>query len=817
MLYCDGISCDDGTPADGVMTSSSCGCGEEITGACARVLIDLSANTSFDRSKDGGFRLTTQENGNFIGYLTDSTYYVHLCALSDFNVVNEQTWKIPVDSISQQLANKFYLVICKNGGNAGRRDFTIDYFPVEESENGFCEDGVDNDLDGLIDCDDPDCHKYCDYSSTKSSAEGGLESHNDLGDKIANVRYNAKASQLYNSPLWKEPIRSSARYFDTPMANDLNAFTNLSSFKEAKAVESSPLYLTDITNATALKAWDFIVSQRRVAGVLAIYSEKGVYEHAKTMCDRLSGAKILDILKWSIDDRHNFLITKFQSANGSVEYAMTFSVSKDDDGNMSLESFWNLSSYSSERSHYTIQLWANSTYYLSQLFQTIKSNIEELYPIVSYDIGNAPGIFINKVKLLNNGSLQLHYTNKSNLDKATFTGSISPTEQSAAKVYEYVHSLSDRIVDSIVLPSDLFYDIGITVKGDEVEDAIFFADGRWEVSYDQSVDKLNLFNVDPGLASIGEGYVVRRSVSIDGTVKNYINLYRSLKADFTVENLDNYNVLSFHASGKGYLEIAVVRESEDNWNKQGKFYINLQPEDKKYVISRNELIDSDGDISSWNDPYMIVFTIVGNGYTHEDFELSLSEVQFSDYSIGKNILVRNSDSEILTKKNIEYKVPAKFEGQWLPIELIFENLSLDTIDFQSVSSSIYDIRIDRDSSVLINILPHSTHPMSFWVPSAMLPGEFIIPVTITTSDSDVIELAVNLSVECVQHQNILHIEPSKAYRTYKAIESISSIAMIDEGSFSFKAGDSVTLMPGFEVQNSAVLSLEIVEDCAIER
>ena len=33
--------------------------------------------------------------------------------------------------------------------------------PTEPEEGGQCKDGEDNDGDGFIDCDDPDCDKWC--------------------------------------------------------------------------------------------------------------------------------------------------------------------------------------------------------------------------------------------------------------------------------------------------------------------------------------------------------------------------------------------------------------------------------------------------------------------------------------------------------------------------------------------------------------------------------------------------------------------------------------------------------------------------------
>jgi hypothetical protein len=124
VLVCDGSACDDGTPANGVQTSTSCSncssSGMSGTRACALVSIDLTGNPDFE--PDGGCHLwfDTQEQGNFdIYFLTDPNCQVTDCSTPDFSVNSNgyALFNIPVSGMID-------LIICKDGG-AGRRNLTV--------------------------------------------------------------------------------------------------------------------------------------------------------------------------------------------------------------------------------------------------------------------------------------------------------------------------------------------------------------------------------------------------------------------------------------------------------------------------------------------------------------------------------------------------------------------------------------------------------------------------------------------------------------------------------------------------------------------
>ena len=62
----------------------------------------------------------------------------------------------------------------------------------------------------------------------------------------------------------------------------------------------------------------------------------------------------------------------------------------------------------------------------------------------------------------------------------------------------------------------------------------------------------------------------------------------------------------------------------------------------------------------------------------------------------------------------------------------------------------------------------------------------------------------------------LELQPMDADRSYKAAETLSSDAQIDQRNVTFSAGQSVVLGVGFEVGTQSILSIEINDSCSMD-
>lgn len=90
---------------------------------------------------------------------------------------------------------------------------------------------------------------------------------------------------------------------------------------------SSPEDLLGITNAEAVFSVDYYKGNERVAAALATSTKGSIYDHSKTICDRLNGSKLLDVRTVTIKN-HTLVSTRIERATGQIEYALTFSVRK---------------------------------------------------------------------------------------------------------------------------------------------------------------------------------------------------------------------------------------------------------------------------------------------------------------------------------------------------------------------------------------------------------------------------------------------------------------------------------------------------------
>ncbi|MBQ0741159.1 hypothetical protein J9332_43515, partial [Aquimarina celericrescens] len=82
--------------------------------------------------------------------------------------------------------------------------------------------------------------------------------------------------------------------------------------------------LIGITNATSVFSIDYYKQNQRVGAALAMATKGSVYDHSKTICDRLNGSVLEDIRTLKIRN-HTLVNTKIRRATGEIEQALHFS------------------------------------------------------------------------------------------------------------------------------------------------------------------------------------------------------------------------------------------------------------------------------------------------------------------------------------------------------------------------------------------------------------------------------------------------------------------------------------------------------------
>lgn len=665
-MICDGISSDDGSPADGVQTSRKCGCGSEISGACAYVEIDLTLNPYYDVNDPAcGLIMETQESGNFNIYFIENGCDVADCSTPDFTVSSGAT----IESIPN--SPTFSMMVCKNGGNAGRRDFN---FSITCSTIENCVNSVDDDNNGFIDCDDPGCNLECDYSSTTSSFDGGLESNNRLSDKIAARNFERAVNSTGKIQFDIDFILPS--YRDSKVNGkreniSISSIAPWDGIENTTSIETTPIDLLQITNATDIFAFDTYKAERRIASVLVTETSEKVYEHSKYICDRLGGSTIEAIWNYDFGSEHNFIVTKFINEDGSIEYNCNFSIIKNNLGKWCFESHWQLNQYSSGTQTFNFQLWANNTDHLQKLVQRFMANLKEYVIIEHSRFSEAPIMFVKSIKYHNRDiKVLLHNPNlESSLEISGFERSV---ERSTSTEFTKQIDLQGRTEEEFLIKTEGIFDMSFAIKSEtgRSSDIIYIADGAWGIDNQRAsaIVHYSEFKAENSSEATNQDYLVERGIELKGRIKNEISIYRALTPHQKPIDLSDYESLLLTAAGKGSLEITLINKGIVEWDKQARTTIVLQDDSTIYSINKS-VFDASQPVD-WNHISMIVFKIKGDDLQYQDFQVSISNVRFTkeideveveapahseDLLIYPNPIVEDASVYFTAEKSIRYE------------------------------------------------------------------------------------------------------------------------------------------------------------------
>ena len=235
--------------------------------------------------------------------------------------------------------------------------------PVPQED---CRNGIDDDGDGLTDCDDPSCSGVaeCPVISIEVSTgnEGGLESNDRLSSLINKRNYlRAKSNYKFDKKLAKKILKSEfySKNASKNTSVSLRDLIPLDVLSGTETIESSPSDLISMTNATELYSVDYIKDNKTIAVILATKTENGVYEHTKYICDRLLGAELLSVSTIEIRE-HTFIKSIIKNTDGSKEFVLSFSGKlTNNDTNFAIDSHWNIDKYENNATYYNFQIWTN--------------------------------------------------------------------------------------------------------------------------------------------------------------------------------------------------------------------------------------------------------------------------------------------------------------------------------------------------------------------------------------------------------------------------------------------------------------------------
>ena len=582
--------------------------------------------------------------------------------------------------------------ICNNGiddDNDGWTDCSdSECFDLEICVE-ICDNGIDDNNNGLVDAEDPQC-------TTPSGVTGGLESNRRLSDKIAQRNFKTRVleNDLYEQKLeGVTPFINSADRSSIEIADFIPQH-----FLDAYVAESSPIELIEITNAIEIAGADYYMQDQRVATVLGIYSENGVYEHSKYICDRLDGSRLIDI-SYLFCYGGNFISYELINKHGQKEYAVSFAARLEDDG-FYVENHWNLHKYNQESNYYNFQIWGQSYPEIIVLLEQILHEMIDKKGIQEYQTSEIPSVFVTHGEY-QNGKLKLGIKNKNLTKELQFISSVRRTETAELEDIFIDIELDGSYEQLLSIETGHLYDLGASLNfPNSPSDEIFLADGSWGIDTENPDNNIQTFNVSEDERSITDTeYQIERSIELKADVKDYLNVYRSLDAKLNPKNLSAYNHLSLSAQGLGKVEITIVKASISEWENQFRTELFLTENAVDYHISLDEFTSPIYENLELTDVNMIVFSILGENGVVSNKELTLSELSFTNQVVSSTEEVNKNDQSGIFPNPILDEGTIQFYSQGGEVELSIMN-ALGTIELEQsyqTQKGMNDIKIDLSS------------------------------------------------------------------------------------------------------------------------
>lgn len=574
---------------------------------------------------------------------------VYFDAAGNFYVSANQTGSVYIINEVQALSggeirSNIFAYGPASASNDGARCPTA---PVPQED---CANGVDDDGDGLVDCDDPACSgvKACPVTYTASSANsGGLESNDRLAESIGRRNYQrAKEDYVFNTATAKRIKKgNSYRKASSTAKNNISLenLVPLGVINESEIVESSAADLLGLTNASDIYSVDYLKDSKPIGALMVIKTEDEVYEHSKFICDRFLGAELLSVSTIQLREQ-DFIKSIIKQPNGNQEFALTFSARLTASNQFVIESHWNIDAFEKNASYYNFQIWSSTIDNLLSLGEEVLTLLEVNSAISAYEGSAPPPVFVKSAEY-QNGIVTMKLINNNNSESISLEGGIKRTETSQSEGYSTTTAIANYI-NTVKVETGNLFDLGFRISDDNgsTPDDLFVADAPWGLDDSAETATADTYQVLPNDVSyMGEGYRVERNVHLKGTTSEYLGVYRALSPRFAAIDLSEYNNFVLEASGTGSLDIKLLKGNGASYTT----HIKLTSAGSVYSLNADDFT-SDGMVNAnFSDLKVISFELHAENGQATEKEMILENIEFTNEKVSSGFILAETGQAVI--------------------------------------------------------------------------------------------------------------------------------------------------------------------------
>ncbi len=555
-----------------------------------------------------------------------------------------------------------------------------------------------------------------------SGNQGGLESDGCLAVAIANRNFKrAKAPSVsFENPENLESFKE-VKKGGLQVRGDVELEQYIPEnplFEPTRAYLTTPKDLIGITNAKKVLSVDYFdaVTEARMAAVLTSKTESKVYDHTKTICDRLVGSTLINTENITIQNMP-FIRSTLLREDGTLEYSICFSVCKDDAQSVTFVSRWGIDEYPARPVFFNYQVWSQAPHISQKIVEEIIAKFRGQFANINTATeAKLPTVYV-KNGYYDNGFLVLNIFNPIQSKSLTISGNHTPTETRERLPFNHKVVLNGEELETIKVFVGSVFDMGFALKADKSEaaDALYFADGVWGLDYDKNVSKVDKFDVNNTIPTFENGlYTLERDPILRGQVKDYVSMYRTLRPAATATNVSGFKNLSFTGSGTEIVDVILVKKSTTEWAKQYRTEVRLENEAKQFNLALADFSNGTSEPLVADDLTSIVFTVKGDGQNVKTFEMNLQNVAFDNKDYKKVTLadgIAVSPNPVEDVANVNFKLEERgtalitlsnVNGQTMMTknEVFAKGNNSFKLDMTSYPSGIYILNINSAKGAL---------------------------------------------------------------------------------------------------------------------
>ena len=479
-----------------------------------------------------------------------------------------------------------------------------------------------------------------------SGNNGGLESEGSLASLIAKRNFNRIKTNSFADTKSKQRAFSTSNTKTTAGGSMAAFIPTTGMFGTETTFVSSPTDLIGITNALEVYSVDYYNGSDRVAAVLSTTTKGGIYGHSKAICDRLNNSTLEDIRTINLNG-FEIIMAKIKRANGSLEYALNFSVQQLASENK-LHSYWNINQYPA--GDYTnFQVWGATMGQVSSITNHIISQYQAK-SIFSQDAVTTkiPNVFVKK-GFYKNGQLHLKLINKSGASAVVFTGNKKATELEATTKSTQNIALTRAYEQDVVVNTGGLFDIGFTIQESNtvINDALYLADGPWGMDYAKTETKIAKFEIsNPQITVSSTEYAIERNAKVEGTVYGTMNLFRNILPGELALDAINFSTVGFQIQNTLNVEVILVTENMTDWNDRLRIQIPANASAQEISIALSDFKNSNGQTYNGEKIKGFVFSTIGNYVSFQPFAIEISNLKLSN---SKTLNTVNNEIAVVNK------------------------------------------------------------------------------------------------------------------------------------------------------------------------